>query len=105
MSGELVIRDHEPRTRMVESWWVVDGIQSWSGGSEEAAREHQAKNGGSLQVTRLSETSSGYTALVDCPTCQGAIRETVGMVCQTCRTDYASPKPFLRHYLSEGADA
>lgn len=27
-----------------------------------------------------------------CPTCSGPIRETVGMVCQTCGTDYA-PQP------------
>lgn len=26
-----------------------------------------------------------------CPTCSGPIRETVGMVCQTCGTDYAPP--------------
>lgn len=26
-----------------------------------------------------------------CPTCSGSIRETVGMVCQTCGTDYAPP--------------
>jgi hypothetical protein len=24
-----------------------------------------------------------------CPTCTGTVRETVGMVCQTCGTDYA----------------
>lgn len=24
-----------------------------------------------------------------CPTCSGPVRETVGMVCQTCGTDYA----------------
>jgi hypothetical protein len=23
-----------------------------------------------------------------CPTCSGTVRETVGMVCQTCGTDY-----------------
>jgi hypothetical protein len=29
-----------------------------------------------------------------CPTCSGPIRETVGMVCQTCGTDYgATPAP------------
>lgn len=26
--------------------------------------------------------------LADCPTCSGPIRETVGLVCQTCGTDY-----------------
>lgn len=25
-----------------------------------------------------------------CPTCSGPIRQTVGMVCQTCGTDYAA---------------
>lgn len=25
----------------------------------------------------------------DCPTCTGPVRETVGMVCPTCGTDYA----------------
>jgi hypothetical protein len=28
-----------------------------------------------------------------CPTCSGPSRETVGMVCQTCGTDYATPEP------------
>lgn len=27
-----------------------------------------------------------------CPTCSGPIRETVGMVCQTCGTDYGRPE-------------
>ena len=99
--SEPVIREHEARTRVNESWWVVDGIQSWSGGSEEAARDYQRKHGGSIQVTRLTETTYGYTALVSCPTCQGPSRETVGMVCQTCRTDYGVSRPVLRHYLSE----
>ena len=26
-----------------------------------------------------------------CPTCRGPIRETVGLVCQTCGTDYGRP--------------
>jgi hypothetical protein len=26
-----------------------------------------------------------------CPTCSGPVRETVGMICQTCGTDYATP--------------
>jgi len=28
-----------------------------------------------------------------CPTCSGPCRETVGMVCQTCGTDYGTPAP------------
>lgn len=28
----------------------------------------------------------------DCPTCSGPIRETVGMICQTCGTDYGPPE-------------
>lgn len=28
-----------------------------------------------------------------CPTCTGPVRETVGMVCQTCGTDYSRPEP------------
>jgi hypothetical protein len=28
-----------------------------------------------------------------CPTCTGQTRETVGMVCQTCGTDYGPPAP------------
>lgn len=28
-----------------------------------------------------------------CPTCSGPSRETVGMVCQTCGTDYALESP------------
>ena len=27
---------------------------------------------------------------VPCPTCSGPIRETVGLVCQTCGTDYGA---------------
>ena len=27
-----------------------------------------------------------------CPTCSGPVRETVGMVCQTCGTDYSLPE-------------
>lgn len=30
-----------------------------------------------------------YHRAEPCPTCSGPIRETVGMVCQTCGTDYA----------------
>lgn len=26
-----------------------------------------------------------------CPTCSGPVRETVGMICQTCGTDYSAP--------------
>ena len=99
--SETIIRDHEARTRTHESWWVVDGNSSWSGGSEEAARDYQRAHGGSLQVTRITETSHGYTALVSCPSCQGSSRETVGMVCMTCRTNYGADRPVLRNYLSE----
>jgi len=35
-----------------------------------------------------------------CPTCSGPIRETVGMVCQTCGTDY-NPKGRLV-FIPEG---
>lgn len=28
-------------------------------------------------------------AYIPCPTCTGRSRETAGMVCQTCGTDYA----------------
>lgn len=31
--------------------------------------------------------------LAACPTCSGPTRETVGMVCQTCGTDYAPDAP------------
>jgi hypothetical protein len=31
-----------------------------------------------------------------CPTCMGPSRETVGMVCQTCGTDYA-PEAVIHH--------
>lgn len=30
------------------------------------------------------------TSPTPCPTCSGPVRETVGMVCQTCGTDYGS---------------
>lgn len=35
-------------------------------------------------------TDMARQAQGDCPTCSGPIRETVGMVCQTCGTDYAA---------------
>lgn len=36
-----------------------------------------------------------------CPTCSGPSRETVGMVCQTCGTDYA-PDAWLYPRLPDG---
>ncbi|GAA0494694.1 hypothetical protein Ade02nite_19890 [Paractinoplanes deccanensis] len=40
---------------------------------------------------------------MSCPTCSGPSRETVGMVCQTCGTDYAADESgFAR--LQPGAD-
>jgi hypothetical protein len=30
---------------------------------------------------------------IPCPTCTGRLRETVGMVCQTCGTDYGPTAP------------
>lgn len=34
--------------------------------------------------------------LAACPTCSGTTRETVGMVCQTCGTDYGQEPPVRR---------
>lgn len=31
----------------------------------------------------------GRISVPPCPTCQGSLRETVGMVCQTCGRDYS----------------
>ena len=50
-----------------------------------------------MTVTPNTDYNDGYNrALEDakraldgpCPTCRGPIRETVGLVCQTCGTDY-----------------
>jgi hypothetical protein len=35
-----------------------------------------------------------------CPTCSGPSRETVGLVCQTCGTDYGTPEPDA--WISDG---
>lgn len=34
-----------------------------------------------------------------CPTCTGPVRETAGMVCQTCGTDYAPATACCEHHL------
>lgn len=59
------IRDLEPRTRLVEVWWVVDK-HPVSFDNEEAARAYQQKNGGKLQVARIWETSVGH--VIEVPT-------------------------------------
>lgn len=38
------------------------------------------------------------TAEIPCPTCSGPIRETVGMVCQACGTDYAADVEVGSHH-------
>jgi hypothetical protein len=39
------------------------------------------------------EPMSGDVIRLACPTCSGPVRETVGMVCQTCGTDYSTSPP------------
>jgi hypothetical protein len=36
---------------------------------------------------------TGDVIRLPCPTCSGPVRETVGMVCQTCGTDYSTTPP------------
>jgi hypothetical protein len=36
---------------------------------------------------------TGDVIRLACPTCSGPVRETVGMVCQTCGTDYSTSPP------------
>jgi hypothetical protein len=36
---------------------------------------------------------TGDVIRLPCPTCSGPVRETVGMVCQTCGTDYSTSPP------------
>lgn len=40
-----------------------------------------------------------------CPTCSGPIRETVGMVCQTCGKDYGTPEPATWRDIHEAMSA
>jgi len=42
--------------------------------------------GGHIEALAASEQEP-------CPTCSWPSRETVGMVCQTCGTDYGAPEP------------
>jgi hypothetical protein len=54
-------------------------------------------DGGSAEVRRQVTTvfvGAWEPVNLPCPTCNGAFtRETVGMVCQTCGTDYAAARP------------
>ena len=43
------------------------------------------------QLEELLAAHPAEPAPAECPTCSGPSRETVGMVCQTCGTDYAAP--------------
>ena len=38
-----------------------------------------------------TDSESATVIKFPCPTCSGPSRETVGMVCQTCGTDYGPP--------------
>lgn len=44
------------------------------------------------RVMALSQADENTLALphVPCPTCTGSVRETTGLVCQTCGTDYGA---------------
>ena len=65
--SERLVRELEPRTRVAETWWVVTtNPHPYSFGASEAeCRKYQAKHGGELQVTRLTETTSGVVVAVD----------------------------------------
>jgi DNA-binding CsgD family transcriptional regulator len=43
------------------------------------------------EVRALAEEAARRLADDPCPTCTGPLRETVGMICQTCGTDYSRP--------------
>lgn len=51
-----------------------------------------------LVCTRFAGHEPGHVArdedgvMLACETCTGRSRETTGMVCQTCHTDYAAPR-------------
>jgi hypothetical protein len=53
------------------------------GGMSELASNYLASSGSQGEPFRNQ-------ADAPCPTCSGPVRETVGMVCQTCGTDYAA---------------
>jgi hypothetical protein len=65
---------------------------SWEGGGCATAAAVVAAVQGPIKAEALREAAQEwrrFTAGGRCPTCQMASRETVGMVCQTCGTDYA----------------
>lgn len=69
------------------------GFGQWT---SHMAEQHRAQTGhrtyrqGHVLSTRPAPQPEEIAA--PCPTCSGPTRETVGMVCQTCGTDYA-PQP------------
>jgi hypothetical protein len=69
---ERVLRNLEPRTRLVETWWVEDAATYPHpvsfGSDEDSCRAHQAKHGGELQVIRLWETTVGQIVAIDATT-------------------------------------
>jgi hypothetical protein len=42
---------------------------------------------------RAAADTENCVIRLPCPTCSGPVRETVGMVCQTCGTDYSTSPP------------
>lgn len=88
LQDNLAVVD-SPATEGWKREWLIETATWWTSTVAEAdARKLHARHGGKL-VSRLVgpwETAEQTS----CPTCSGPIRETVGMVCQTCGTDYAA---------------
>jgi hypothetical protein len=55
---------------------------------------HQLQAGGTVWITfwgGMVPWSTSVLPPAPCPTCSGPVRETTGLVCQTCGTDYGKP--------------
>lgn len=67
----------------INPWRDVDGQPTRD------FREACGTGGSTPNPTEATATNANERT--PCPTCSGPIRETVGMVCQTCGTDYSLP--------------
>ncbi len=83
----------EGRSQATDGWereWAVrlrDGSQLEPDGEVYVRAHARAEGPNGTVVSRLVGPWEP-TKQAPCPTCSGLIRETVGMVCQTCGTDY-----------------
>jgi hypothetical protein len=56
------------------------------------SRQHPSHRAG-IDEDEDDPEETGDVIRLPCPTCSGPVRETVGMVCQTCGTDYSTTPP------------